>query len=60
MFLLKKPSLSKNDMKNYRPVSNLNFVLKIIDNVITNRICLHLEINDMSNQYQTKLKMILF
>ena len=27
MPLLKKPSLSKNDMKNYRPVSNLNFVL---------------------------------
>ena len=26
MPLLKKPSLSKDDMKNYRPVSNLNFV----------------------------------
>ena len=29
MPLLKKPSLSKDDMKNYRPVSNLNFVSKI-------------------------------
>ena len=28
MPLLKKPSLSKDDMKNYRPVSNLNFVSK--------------------------------
>ena len=28
--LLKKSSLSKDDMKNYRPVSNLNFISKII------------------------------
>ena len=27
--LLKKPSLSKDDMKNYRPVSNLNFISKL-------------------------------
>ena len=31
MPLLKKPSISKNDMKNYRSVSNLNFVSKIIE-----------------------------
>ena len=29
--LLKKASLSKDDMKNYRPVSNLNFISKIIE-----------------------------
>ena len=28
--LLKKPSLSKDDMKNYRPVSNPKFISKII------------------------------
>ena len=49
MPLLKKPSLSKDDMKNYRPVSNLNFVSKIIEKVIANRIRSHLERNDLSN-----------
>ena len=56
MPLLKKPSLSKVDMKNYRPVSNLNFVSKIIEKVIANRIRSHLERNDLSNQYQSAYK----
>ena len=47
MPLLKKPSLSKNDMKNY-----LNFVSKII----ANQIHSHLEINDLSNQNQSAYK----
>ena len=56
MPLLKKPSLSKDDMKNYRPVSNLNFVSKIIEKVIVNLIRSHLERNDLSNQYQSAYK----
>ena len=56
MPLLKKPSLSIDDMKNYRPVSNLNFVSKIIEKVIANRIRSHLERNDLSNQYQSAYK----
>ena len=54
--LLKKLSLSKDDMKNYRSVSNLNFVSKIIEKVIANRIRSHLERNDLSNQYQSAYK----
>ena len=54
--LLKKPSLSKDDMKNYRPVSNLNFVSKIIEKVIANRIRSHLERNNLSNKYQSAYK----
>ena len=53
---LKKPSLSKDDMKNYGPVVNLNFVSKIIEKVIANRICSYLERNDLSNQYQSAYK----
>ena len=56
MPLLRKPSLLKDDMKNYRPVSNLNFVSKIIEKVIANRIRSHLERNDLSNQYQSAYK----
>ena len=43
-------------MKNYRPVSNLNFVTKIIDKVIANRIRSKLAKNDLSNQYQSAYK----
>ena len=56
MPLPKKQSLSKDDMKNYRPVSNLNFVSKIIEKVIANRIRSHLEKNDLSNPYQSAYK----
>ena len=31
----------------------LNFVLKIVEKVIANRICSYLERNDLSNQYQS-------
>ena len=51
--LLKKPSLSKDDMKNYRPVSNLNFISKIIEKIISNRIRSHLDKNNLSNPYQS-------
>ena len=47
--LLKKPSLSKNDMKNYRPVWNLNFISKIIRKIISNRIRSHVDENNLSN-----------
>ena len=53
MPLLKRPSLPKDDMENYRPVSNLNFVSKIIEKVRANRIRSHFGRNDLSNQYQS-------
>ena len=31
--LLKKPGLDTNDMKNFRPVSNLSFISKILEKV---------------------------
>ena len=51
--LLKKPSLSKDDMKNYRPVSNLNFISKLLEKIIAKRIRSHLESNDLLNRYQS-------
>ena len=49
--LLKKPSLSKEDMENYRPVSNLNFISKIIEKIISNRIRSYLD----KTTYQTPI-----
>ena len=51
--LLKKPSLSKDDMKNYRPVSNLNFISKLLEKNIAKRIRSHLESNALLNRYQS-------
>lgn len=36
--LLKKPSLDQNTLKNYRPVSNLSHVSKLLEKVVNNRI----------------------
>ena len=41
--LLKKHSLPKNDLSSYRPISNLNFVSKVLERVLYSRLCNHLE-----------------
>ena len=40
--LLKKPSLDPNDLKNYRPVSNLSFMSKILEKVVVSQLMSHL------------------
>ena len=32
--LLKKPTLDHNNLKNYRPVSNLSFLSKVIEKIV--------------------------
>ena len=41
--LLKKPSLPKNDLSSYRPISNLNFISKVLERVLYSRLCSHLD-----------------
>ena len=41
--LLKKTSLTKNELKNYRPVSNLGFISKILQKVVANRLQAHIK-----------------
>ena len=36
--LHKKPSLDRNSLKNYRPVSNLSFISKLIQKVVANQL----------------------
>ena len=40
-------------MKNYRPVSNLNFISKLLEKIIAKPIRSHLESNDLLNRYQS-------
>ena len=40
--LLKKPSLDPNDLKNYRPVSNLSFLSKVLEKIVLAQLFEHL------------------
>ena len=51
--LLKKPSLDKNEYKNYRPISNLSFISKILEKVILLQLQKHLCLNNMLNSFQS-------
>ena len=51
--LLKKPSLDKNLLKNYRPISNLPFLSKILEKVVLHKLLYHLQENNLSNHFQS-------
>ena len=44
---LKDSSLDHNDLKNYRPVSNLPFLSKLIERVVLKRLNTHMERNNL-------------
>ena len=49
--LLKKSSLSTDDLNNFRP--NLNFISKILEKVVASRIQSHLSSNSLSSSFQS-------
>ena len=51
--LLKKPTLNRDDMTNYRPVSNLSFLSKILEKVVASCLNLHINSSHTSNDYQS-------
>ena len=54
--LIKKPKLPKNEFKNYRPVSGLNFISKIIEKVVAKQLKDHLSKNNLVNKNQSAYK----
>ena len=54
--LLKKPSLDRNSLKNYRPVSNLSFVSKVLERIVFNQIVGHLQENSLIEKFQSAYK----
>ena len=50
---LKKPTLNRDDMKNYRPVSNLSFLSHIPEKVVASRLNSHIISSHTSNKYQS-------
>ncbi|KAK6182932.1 hypothetical protein SNE40_010504 [Patella caerulea] len=51
--LLKKPSINPEVLKNYRPVSNLPFLSKILEKVVKIQLLKHLETNKLIYKYQS-------
>ena len=51
--LLKKSSLPRNVLKNYRPVSNLNFISKIIEKAVAVQLNGYLKSNNLLNDKQS-------
>jgi hypothetical protein len=50
---LKKPNLDKNVMQNYRPVSNIPVLAKVMEKAVLDRLGAHLERNHLHDRYQS-------
>ena len=51
--LLKKPTLDKDQLSNYRPISNLSLISKIIERVVKSQLTDHLASNGLHNPQQS-------
>ncbi|KAK3102012.1 hypothetical protein FSP39_008113 [Pinctada imbricata] len=51
--LIKKPDLDRDVFKNYRPVSNLSFLSKVLEKVVAVRLDQHLENNTLHDSRQS-------
>jgi len=51
--LLMKPALDKEELSDYRPMSNLSLISKIIDRVVESRLMDHLTSNSLLNSHQS-------
>ena len=51
--LLKKPSLDPDILANYRPISNLPFISKILERVVASQLGDHLHRNDLFEVFQS-------
>ena len=55
--LIKKPSLPKEELSSYRPVSHLNFISKVIEKIMQKRILGHLDTFGGLPEYQSAYRM---
>ena len=54
--LIKKASLPRNDLKNYRPVSGLGFLSELVERVVANQLTSHIKNNKLDNPHQSAYK----
>ncbi|MGL4600325.1 MAG: reverse transcriptase domain-containing protein, partial [Plesiomonas sp.] len=51
--LIKKPNLDPSELGNYRPISNLPYLSKILEKVVSTQLCSFLQNNDMHEKFQS-------
>ena len=51
--LLKKSTLDKDELSNYRPISNLSVISKVIEHVVKSRLIDHLTSSKLLNPHQS-------
>ncbi len=51
--LIKKPQLDPSDLANYRPISNLPVMSKILEKVVSAQLCSFLQKNDLCEEFQS-------
>ena len=51
--LIKKKTLCRNEFNNYRPISNLSFLSKILEKIVAKRLNAHTEEHLLSNHVQS-------
>ncbi|CAJ1086723.1 RNA-directed DNA polymerase from mobile element jockey [Xyrichtys novacula] len=51
--LLKKPTLDSSTLANYRPISNLPFISKVLEKVVANQLCDFLHNNGLLEDFQS-------
>ena len=54
--LIKKASLVVEDLKNYRPVSGLSFISKLVKRVVAKQLVDHIHRHGLDNSYQSAYK----
>ena len=54
--LIKEDPLPSNELKNYRPVSGLCFLSKLVEQVITKHLMSHINSNKLDNPHQSAYK----
>ena len=54
--LIKKSNLPSNDLKNYRPVSGLSFISKLVERVVAKQLLEHIHVHNLDNPFQSAYK----
>ena len=54
--ILKKANLDKYLLSNYRPISNLLYVSKLLDCIAASQLISYLEANNLANPFQSEYK----
>ena len=54
--LIKKTTILVDDLKNYCPVSSLNFISKLAEQVVAKQLLEHIHVPNLNNLYQSVYK----